>query len=128
MEKAGRIIYNVLLLAYIAAVIYLCFGRFEHIPQVPELWFNIPKDKAVHFIMFFPYVFLTYKSIGIAKTATTRRRWLSLSIIIVVGLLFAILTEKVQGLLGYRTCDIRDFYADALGLLSGTLLALLFKN
>ena len=115
-----RLISSLLLCFYLVAVAFLCFGKPEDMPQVAELWFGLPSDKVGHFLMFSPFPPLVYQTIIPRKTTLTSNA-LILIMIIAIGAGMAIGTEYVQALTAYREADIKDFYADAAGLLFGGL-------
>ena len=49
MDKKKLLLSRLLFFAYLAAVLFLCFGRFESTPDVPRSILGIPADKLVHF-------------------------------------------------------------------------------
>lgn len=94
---------------YLAVVAYLCFARFNNIHSIGE------QDKMIHFIMFFPYAFLVYGSLG----KQFESGWRSLFHIILIflsGCFVAALTEIVQMYIPYREGNLLDFRADILSL------------
>lgn len=111
----GSIFFKALLLVYIAAVAYLCFGHFESLPQVSRYIFGIPTDKIVHFLMFMPFPVLVF----LAVDRFTTKPWHSVLMmcgIFLLGCMLAGATEYGQSLLSYRSCDPKDFRADAIAL------------
>ena len=114
---------RILSVLYLAAVIWLCFGQFDSVPDVPRSLWGIPMDKVVHFLMFLPFPLLAYGALGV------RPRSFFLSLLLVAGIFAAGLvlsggTEVVQSYLSWRSGDLRDFEADtlALGISSGIVL------
>ena len=82
---------------------------------------GIPKDKVVHFIMFFPLPFLMW----LAFDKYTTKTWHSLLFIIgafLTGCVIAAATEVGQYYTGYRSADSLDFFADALAMAICSLL------
>lgn len=120
--KTRTIIFRILLVLYVAAVAYICFANFKHLPQMSRITWGFETDKVIHFIMFLPYTVLTYFSIG----RLPRRIWKSILLtilLIATGCLFAAATEVVQSRLIYRSGDFRDFEADLLAIsISGTIV------
>ena len=55
MSQKQKIAFRILFFLYIAAVLYLCFGRFDNAPSIELNLWGIPTDKIVHFLMFFPF-------------------------------------------------------------------------
>ena len=60
--KKRNFIYLILLLVYLGLVTWLCFGHFDGLPKVQKDFFGIPVDKVVHFLMFLPFPFLSFKT------------------------------------------------------------------
>ncbi len=116
-----QIISAIVFCTYIAAVAYLCLARPEDMPQVAELWMGLPVDKVCHFLMFIPFPVLVYMTLFPDKTEKAGNP-LILLIIIAVGAGMAIGTEYLQALTAYREADIKDFYADAAGLIFGGMI------
>lgn len=110
------------MILYLFAVMYLCFAHFNDLPDVPRHLFGIETDKLVHFFMFFPFPILCF----FAYDHLTEKPIQALAAIIVIlafGGIFAGLTEIVQGMMPYRTEDIKDYGADMLALsISATLV------
>ncbi len=112
---------NILLLIYLAAVAYLCFGNFESMSEISKTFLGIPTDKLVHFLMFFPFPFLVFLAID----KYTTKPWHSALFAIltfIAGCLLAGASEIGQSLTSYRECDIKDFLADALSLAVSSLI------
>ena len=123
--NARNILFRILLVAYLAAIAYLCLGKFDNISHVPGTIFGIRTDKVVHFLMFFPFPFLAFFSFD----QITRKPWHSLLFSIVIfgiGCFIAATTEVMQALLtSYRTGDIADFRADTLSMAISSVLVLI---
>ena len=117
----GSTLFRLILLGYFAAVAYLCFGHFDNLPHVERMFFGIPADKIVHFLMFFPFPVLLF----LAVDRFTTKPWhsiLMMCVAFVLGCILAGATEYGQSLLAYRSCDISDFRADAIALAISSLL------
>lgn len=121
--KTHRIIQKVILLLYLAVVAYLCFGKFEQMPQVNDTFLGIPTDKVVHFAMFFPLPIGLYWAFD-WKTGKVWKSLLLVAFLICVGLLTSMGTELVQGLTAYRSKDVLDFAADSISVFASSLVVL----
>ena len=122
--KNGRLIARVVFLLYLAAVLYLCFGKFSDMSSVAKHFLGIESDKVVHFLMFLPFPILFYMAFG----WRTRNPWYSVLLahaILALGSIIAAGTELVQDLIPYRASDIVDFMADFLALCISTLVTLI---
>lgn len=116
-------LFPALMALYVAAVAYLCFGHFENIPEAAMSLFGIPMDKIVHFCIFFPFPLLAYANFG----RKTKGKWKSVMFILgifIAGCILGAGTELGQGLTTYRSCDINDFRADALGMALSSVIVL----
>ena len=105
-----------------AGVAYLCFAPPEVMPQLSLSWLGLPADKVGHFLMFVPFVPLAYMVFGSADTGFWKQLGM-FAVILAVGSGLAIGTERIQAQLAYRTADINDFVADALGLVTGCIIS-----
>ena len=115
MTKTTRIIARILLLIYIGLLVYLCFGHFDHVPDIIRQFWGIEKDKIIHFCMFFPFPILAYFAAG--RVYKSYGRALAFVVIIfLTGCCIGAGTELGQGLTTYRSADPKDFFADALSL------------
>ncbi len=115
------LIYPVLMALYFIAVGFLCFGHFDSIDMASGMFLGIPTDKIVHFSMFFPFPLLAYATFG-RKIKGNFRTMLSIVLIFATGCILAIGTELGQGLTDYRSCDINDFRADAIGMAVSSII------
>ena len=109
------LIFRILMLLYILAVIYLCFANFKDMPDVPKTLWGIPLDKIAHFCMFFPFPIFGFYAYD-RLTDTPLKAFAAIIILFSFGGIFAGITEIVQGMMPYRTEDIKDFRADLIGL------------
>ncbi len=117
-----HVLYPIMLGVYLGVVAFLCFGHFDSMSEVSNEFFGIPTDKIVHFSMFFPFPLLAYATFVHKKAG----KWKSLMYIVIIyaaGCLLGGLTEIGQGLTDYRSCDINDFRADALGMALSSIIA-----
>ena len=105
MKKSNKLALG-LFLIYLAAVAYCCFGSFDGIQQVSPSLLGIPTDKIIRH---------------------TDRPWqavLLAGIVFASGCIIAAATEIGQSFLKYRSCDIKDFFADSLALVISTAATL----
>ncbi len=114
-----------MLCIYLAAVAYLCFMKPDDLPEVRPDIFGIPLDKIVHFLMFFPFPIVAYE----AFKPKGGRKLIHIAVLMIlysVGLGLAIGTEHIQGMLGYRSEDINDFYADLTGMSCAAIMTAVY--
>ena len=119
-----RHIYTALFCLYILAVCFLCFTKGEQLPDVPSIWFGLPADKVAHFIMFLPYTPLAYLTFAPEKGSI----WRKIAVIMIsatIGFGLAVATERIQGILGYRSEDALDIFSDSIGLGAGTAITVI---
>lgn len=110
-KTAGIIIFII----YILVVGFLCFGKFPSMPNIQKTFLGIEKDKIVHFIMFFPFPILLYLTTGARKMNNFQAiGFVVLSL--VLGSVLAGISEYIQHLIPYRSCDIKDFEADTMAI------------
>ena len=123
MTKTLKTIFKVLFYLYLVAVAVLCFGSFNSLPQVSKTILGIPTDKVAHFCMFFPFPILAF--LAYDKYTGDRKKVLLFALVtLIVGCLLAAGTELGQAYLTkYRSGDPKDFLADFLALLSGSVIA-----
>ncbi len=109
------LIFRVLMILYIFSVAYLCFSHLNNIPRVPRHFLGFETDKLVHFCMFFPFPILAFFAYD-HLTQKPIQAFAAIITILAIGGIFAGLTEIIQGMLIYRSEDIRDYKADCLAL------------
>lgn len=125
MDKK-KLILRVLFFLYLAAVLFLCFGKFESTPDVPGTFLGIPTDKLVHFFMFFPFPILAFLAFD-KYTDTPKSTFLFSGITWVLGLLLAFGTEWGQAhLTDYRSGDPLDLVSDAVSITLSTALVIIW--
>jgi len=83
---------------------------------------QIRLDYFSHALMFIPWVVLVLNAWGVDRRSRATRWGLA----IVFMLAFAIFAEYIQWFLPYRTFNINDLAANALGVVLGLLLEFLF--
>ena len=92
MDHNNRILARIFLVVYLGLIAFACFGHFDKLPEMNPYFLGIPKDKVVHFIMFFPLPFLMW----LAFDKYTTKTWHSLLFIIgafLTGCVIAAATE-----------------------------------
>ncbi len=125
MNINRKLIWFLLLCLYVTAVAVLCFMKPEGLPEVSPDIFGIPIDKVVHFMMFFPFPFVAYE----AFCPKTKKKSIHIAVLLAmygIGLTLAIGTEHIQGQLGYRSEDIKDFYSDSIGISCSAVLTMIY--
>ncbi|MBR1570836.1 MAG: VanZ family protein [Bacteroidales bacterium] len=126
MTRNQKILFRVLFFLYVAAVLFLCFGKFDNTPDIPKTLLGIPIDKVVHFLMFFPFPILAFLAFD-QFTDTIPATLAFTGITFVVGIALAIGTEWGQATLtDYRSGDHWDLLADTLSLTLSSLLVILW--
>ena len=123
MTPKRRIFARILFFLYLATVLFLCFGNFKGSPDVPRSLMGIPTDKIVHFLMFLPFPILAFFAFD-KYTESAGRSCLFAGITFLAGCLLAAGTEWVQSRLSYRSGETRDFLADFIAILLGSLFIL----
>ncbi|MBQ6912583.1 MAG: hypothetical protein IJQ35_10575 [Bacteroidales bacterium] len=124
MTKRQKIAFRAIFFFYVAAVLFLCFGKFDSAPSIPWTLFGLPSDKLVHFCMFFPFPILAFLAFD-QFTETLPHTLLFSGITLVTGLLLALGTEWGQAhLTNYRSGDPLDLLADTLALVLSTVLVI----
>ncbi len=124
MNKEAGILIKILYMVYIAMVLFFCFFKFS----TPDLdlgkyFLGIRLDRYAHFIMFFPYPFVTWLTIRYSTGLKKISRY-ALVLTVISGLAFAAITEICQDIFfESRQGDILDFVADSTAIITGTVLA-----
>lgn len=114
------LIFRIALILYIIAVAYLCFANMNNIQHIPRRFLNLETDKVAHFFMFFPFPILGFLAYG-KQTVSDRESLTIMICICAYGIIFAGLTELIQGMMPHRTEDIRDYRADMLAIVISSL-------
>lgn len=110
--------YKIFAFIWTGIIFYLCL---DDAPNVPKLSFPF-KDKVVHFIFYFVWVFTWSKSI--------RNSAIKLYVVILIGaILMGICIEFMQeNCTMHRTFDYYDILANTLGALSAFIFFVTFYN
>ena len=125
MKKNIKRISLALFCLYIIAVILLCVIKTDDIPELPKYFLGIPFDKIAHFIMFLPFIVLGYVSFMPTEKGIWRKVTV-LGVLLILGCVFAISTERLQAMTDYRSYEILDMIADSTGLIAGAILTLAY--
>lgn len=115
----------VMMFVYLCIVGFLCFWHFDDMQAAEKMIVGIPADKVAHFLIFFPFPILAWITFG----RRINKKWPAMLFIIGIFILGCILgggIELLQGLTTYRSCDINDFRADALGMSLSSILMIIF--
>lgn len=113
--KFRVVFWRIFFVAYLLGVGYLCLHSFSSTPKLPFALWDIPSDKLVHMIMFMPFPVLAYLSYD-KRSNSNLRAFLFVAAVFLLGGIVAALTEVCQSLTPDRSPDIKDFYADLVGL------------
>lgn len=115
--------YKFTILTAILILILLLMPTSDFDDGTVSFWDMIPYfDKIVHLCMF-GFISLVFAS---EKHLHKIKKYAVLNIVILV--FFAVITEILQRLTGYRTFDVFDILADTSGIVIGTILmSKLFK-
>lgn len=106
---------------YLIAVAFVCFMKPSSLPEIDiKTFLGIPIDKCLHFLMFLPYPILACMTF-MRITGSLGRNLLILIAIMAIGGGIAYGTELIQAQTGYRSYEIADFYADIIGLATGSI-------
>jgi len=78
-------------------------------------------DKSLHFLAYLVLTFLLWSIVGGNQKVKWFRAapWLVLFVIVIYG----ILDEWLQGYVAGRSCDVRDFFSDLTGALTGLIIS-----
>ena len=115
-----RILYITAFCLYVIAVLFLCLSRPENLPYAEFMIFGLPYDKVAHFLMFLPFPILVH----LMFFEISGSRWKDLLILICgisLGIGAALGIEYLQAMTQYRSSDIKDVYAGAVGLSAGCI-------
>ena len=85
---------------------------------------KIRLDYLFHTIIFLPFLPLAME---IKSTNSQRKSILKILSLIVIGVLFAAITEFIQLYLPYRTFNINDIIANSIGVILGLPIILLIR-
>lgn len=124
-SKKALLVSRLMLLLYLGAVVWVCFGKPDSLPSVPKWDFPVPFDKFVHFCLFLPFPILAFFSLNIERRLS-RRSALAILAFLLLGMVLAGCTELLQGLTEYRSRDVMDFVADGAGLMASSVLLALY--
>ena len=123
MLKHRRTITGITFCLYLTAVLVLCLIKTDGLPEVEKSFLGIPFDKIAHFVMFLPFPILSGMTF-IPKDSGIQMKLATMVILMIAGTGMACGTEHLQAMTDYRSCDMKDFIADLLGIVSGTLISI----
>lgn len=108
----------VLFIIYLGLLAYLCFGQpTELFRKIPATLWGLPFDKCVHFIMFFPFPFLSHEAFYY------RNKWRAQVLSIICALVFCFAFELLQSkLTSYRITDPWDLSVNVASVTVGTII------
>jgi hypothetical protein len=101
----------------ITVVILLSLDMSGSTIKIHRLIFGIPSDKYIHALLFLPFMI-------ICSNIYNRSNFI---IHLFIGLFFASICESLHYFLPYREFSIHDFYANAIGIMIGSLSYLIKK-
>lgn len=130
MKKLISQMAKVLLIIYIATVLFLCFWKFPSSGvDLGQYFLGIRLDRYAHFSMFFPFSFLIWFAyIKNWKNNNPTILVLKLVLVFIVGLILAGFTELGQKyIFEGRSGEVLDFVADSLGIALGCLIIYIFN-
>ncbi len=104
------------LVLYWPALFVLAHIPIPHVVQEADV-----SDKSLHFLAYLILTFLIWFAVRGDRKVKWRRAapWLVLFVIVVYG----ILDEWLQSYVAGRSCDVRDFFTDLAGALTGLILS-----
>lgn len=122
MVKGAKILIKTLYIIYIAMVLFFCFYSFSSSDiDLGKHFLGIRLDRYVHFIMFFPYSFITWLSCRYTVSNPFIRKYAQ-ALTLASGLVFAGMTELFQSWFFSRSGDILDFAADSVSIVTGCIV------
>jgi VanZ family protein len=96
-----------------------------HIP-IPQFVYRAQvSDKSLHFFAYLILIFLLWFTISPDKKVSWRKAATWLVLLVMIG--YGIADEFLQRYVAGRSCDIRDFAADLVGVLTGLILFSIFS-
>ena len=119
------IVFRILLAVYLAAVLYLCFGHFEHLPKISKTFLGFETDKVVHFLMFLPFPLLAFLAFCKGRTQKPWHSLLMTVALFAIGAIMAVATEIGQSYTAYRSSDPFDLRADLIALAISSIVVLI---
>lgn len=127
MIKKVVLIFKLLFLLYLSAVFFLCLYTFKDTGIDLSLYFfGIRADRIAHFIMFLPYPFSAWYAIeGWFKKVFGRY---DIAMLVLSGIMLAFVAETLQNINPNRDFDPADILANITGVLTGTILLLIFNT
>lgn len=107
-----------LFILYLCVLAYLCFGHPDHLlRKIPRTLWGLPFDKCVHFIMFFPFPFLSHEAFY------WKNKWRAMVLSILCALAFCFAFELLQDkITTYRSTDPWDLSINVASVTIGSII------
>ena len=97
---------------------------FAHIP-IPQVVRDADvSDKSLHFLAYLVLTFLLWFAVSGDQKVNWRRAAVWWMLLVVVW--YGVIDELLQGFVAGRSCDVRDFFLDVAGTLTGLILFSVF--
>lgn len=122
MKPVRRSLRIIAFVLYLAAIAFVCFTKADELKDIPTTWMSLQVDKIAHFLMFLPFPVLAYLAFSPSEAGFIKKM-LVLTFMTGIGLCIAYGTERIQYALGYRSYDLEDLRADAIGLSIGYVIS-----
>jgi VanZ family protein len=127
MIKKIVVIFKFLFLIYLATVLFLCLYTFKDTGiDLSQYFLGIRADRIAHFIMFLPYPLSAWFAIGSWFKKVSGR--FGIAMLVFSGIILAFVAETLQNLNPNRDFDPIDILANIIGILTGTILLLVFNK
>lgn len=69
-SKRALLFWRLMVLLYLAGVVFVCFGTPDSLPQINEWNCFIPFDKLVHFLLFTPFPIVSFFALRLERRLT----------------------------------------------------------
>ena len=87
---------------------------------------KIRLDYLLHTLIFLPFLPLAMCSMSVSSEIS--KQFIYILSLLLIGIIFAIITEIIQFYLPFRTFNVNDLIANILGVILGSSLFLLIKH
>ncbi len=112
---------------YIISLFFFSLYSFKDLSvNLSDRFLGIKTDKIVHFIIFFPFSFLSFIAFG----AYLKRKINNYCIFVlfIFGIIISTITETLQILTPLRSFELLDLLANYIGIFIGSLLLYIIVN